>query len=113
MPIAKSVCMSVEPDEVKTSEELKEDEELLQQALGNLMSFIEEETTHYAFIPDPRNEEDYDTYEYGTEPIPFDDTWAHAEDDTPQLTSFVQDPDYYEFVENSIEPGSDEGDNCQ
>jgi len=105
--------MSVDPDEVKTSEELKEDEELLQQALGNLMSFIEEETTHYAFIPDPRNEEDYDTWDVGMEPIPFDDTWAHAKDDTPQLTSFVQDPDYYEFAENSIEPGSDEGDNCQ
>jgi len=96
MQIAKSVCMSVEPDEVKTSEELKEDEELLQQALGNLMSFIEEETTHYAFIPDPP-----------------DDTWTCAKDDTPQLTSFVQDPDYYEFAENSIEPGSDESDNCQ
>ena len=92
MPIAKLVCMSVEPDEVKTSEELEEEEKLLQQALGNLMSFIEEETTHYAFIPDPCNEEGYDT---------------------PQLTSFVQDPDYYEFAENSIEPGSDEGDNCQ
>ena len=96
MQIAKSVCMSVEPDEVKTSEELKEDEELLQQALGNLMSFIEEETTHYAFIPDPP-----------------DDTCTRANDDTPQLTSFVEDPDYYEFAEDSIEPGSDESDNCQ
>ena len=25
---------------------------------------------------DPRNEEDYDTWEYGTEPIPGDDNWA-------------------------------------
>jgi len=96
MPIAKSVCMCIDPDEVKTSEELKEDEELLQQALGNLMSFIEEETTHYAFIPDPP-----------------DDTCTRANDDTPQLTSFVEDPDYYEFAEDSIEPGSDESDNCQ
>ena len=26
-------------------------------------------------VSDPRNEEDYDTWEYGTEPIPFDTTW--------------------------------------
>ena len=103
MPIAKSVCMSVEPDEVKTSEELKEDEELLQQALGNLMSFIEEETTHYAFIPDPRNEDDYDTYEYGTEPLPFDDTWAHPENKESRVPSFVEDEDYYKFAEDSLE----------
>ncbi len=25
---------------------------------------------------DPRNEEDYDTWEYGTEPVPGDATWA-------------------------------------
>ena len=24
---------------------------------------------------DPRNEEDYDTWEYGTEPIPYDESW--------------------------------------
>ena len=28
---------------------------------------------------DPRNEEDYDTWEYGTEPIPFDHTWDEKE----------------------------------
>jgi hypothetical protein len=28
---------------------------------------------------DPRNEEDYDTWEYGTEPIPGDHTWHEAE----------------------------------
>ena len=26
-------------------------------------------------VSDPRNEEDYDTWEYGTEPVPGDDTW--------------------------------------
>jgi len=26
-------------------------------------------------VSDPRNEEDYDTWEYGTEPIPNDKTW--------------------------------------
>lgn len=25
---------------------------------------------------DPRNEEDYDTFEYGTEPLPGDHTWT-------------------------------------
>jgi hypothetical protein len=29
---------------------------------------------------DPRNEEDYDTWEYGTEPIPGDQTWRDSED---------------------------------
>jgi hypothetical protein len=28
---------------------------------------------------DPRNEEDYDTWEYGTEPIPGDQTWTEPE----------------------------------
>ena len=105
--------MPIDPDEVKTSEELEEDDELLEQALSNLMSFIEEETTHYAFIPDPRNEDDYDTYEYGTEPIPFDDTWGHASQETSQQSSFVLDPDYYEFTENSVQPLLEEGDSCQ
>lgn len=26
-------------------------------------------------VSDPRNEDDYDTWEYGTEPIPHDKTW--------------------------------------
>lgn len=28
---------------------------------------------------DPRNDEDYDTYEYGTEPLPGDETWVKFE----------------------------------
>jgi len=28
-------------------------------------------------IYDPRNEEDYDTFEYGTEPLPNDPTWVN------------------------------------
>ena len=27
-------------------------------------------------VSDPRNEPDYDTFPYGTEPIPGDKTWA-------------------------------------
>ena len=26
--------------------------------------------------PDPRNDQDYDTFDYGTEPLPGDRTWA-------------------------------------
>ena len=32
---------------------------------------------------DPRNEEDYDTWEYGTEPLPDDHTWG-----TPKVSTF-------------------------
>lgn len=28
-------------------------------------------------VYDPRNEEDYDTFEYGTEPLPNDSTWVN------------------------------------
>jgi len=31
-------------------------------------------------VSDPRNEEDYDTWEYGTEPIPHDQTWKERQD---------------------------------
>ena len=27
-------------------------------------------------VSDPRNEDDYDTWEYGTEPLPDDHTWG-------------------------------------
>jgi hypothetical protein len=29
-----------------------------------------------ALAYDPRNDDDYDSYEYATEPIPYDTTWA-------------------------------------
>lgn len=52
------------------------DDQLLAMALGNLGSYIETNTQHYKLIEeDPRNEEDYDTWEYGTEPLPHDHTW--------------------------------------
>jgi hypothetical protein len=56
-----------------------EEESLLSQALSNLQEFIESETTHYVFVEDPRNDEDYDTFEYGTEPLPGDETWKKSE----------------------------------
>jgi len=52
------------------------DDQLLALALGNLGSYIETNTQHYKLIEeDPRNEDDYDTWEYGTEPLPSDHTW--------------------------------------
>jgi len=55
-----------------------EEEALLKQALQNLGAFI---TKHgqpqYVFFDemDPRNEDDYDTWDVGMEPIPGDQTW--------------------------------------
>jgi len=64
-----------------TPEELTPEEEaLLAQAISNLQSFIEEETTHYVLLEDPRNEDDYDTFEYGTEPLPGDKTWKKSDE---------------------------------
>ena len=52
------------------------DDQLLAMALGNLGSYIETNTQHYKLIEeDPRNEEDYDTWDVGMEPIPGDQTW--------------------------------------
>ena len=55
-----------------------EDEALLQQALLNLGTYITEHgQPQYVLIEDndPRNEDDYSTWEYGTEPLPHDHTW--------------------------------------
>lgn len=56
-----------------------EEKDLLAQALSNLQEFIESETTHYVLVEDPRNDQDYDTFEYGTEPLPGDQTWKKFE----------------------------------
>ena len=40
---------------------------------------MSKETHSQDSVSDPRNEEDYDTWEYGTEPIPFDHTWKEKE----------------------------------
>jgi len=88
---------------VSSSDKNLSDDELLELAIKELQGFIEEETTHYAFIEDPRNEDDYDTFEYGTEPLPFDDTWAHPENKDSRVSSFVENEDYYKFAEDSVE----------
>jgi hypothetical protein len=33
-----------------------------------------------ALAYDPRNDSDYDSYEYATEPIPYDTTWAQTKE---------------------------------
>lgn len=62
-----------------------EEQDLLDQALSNLQQFIETETTHYVLVEDPRNDEDYDTFEYGTEPLPGDETWKKSETTEPDV----------------------------
>tara|TARA_R110000868_G_scaffold182598_1_gene423569 strand:- start:3624 stop:3857 length:234 start_codon:yes stop_codon:yes gene_type:complete len=55
-----------------------EEEALLRQALQNLGAYITEHgQPQYVLINDndPRNEDDYSTWDYGTEPLPHDHTW--------------------------------------
>ena len=54
------------------------EEQLLAMALANLGEYIHDHSPHYILIEDPRNEEDYDTWDYGTEPLPHDHTWYHT-----------------------------------
>jgi hypothetical protein len=51
------------------------DDQLLTMAMANIGQFITEHSLKYVLINDPRNEEDYDTWYVGMEPIPGDQTW--------------------------------------
>jgi hypothetical protein len=51
------------------------DEQLLAMAMANLGGYIHDNSPHYVLIEDPRNDEDYDTWEVGMEPLPNDHTW--------------------------------------
>lgn len=51
------------------------EEQLLAMALANLGEYITDHSPRYALINDPRNEDDYDTWDVGMEPIPGDQTW--------------------------------------
>jgi hypothetical protein len=52
------------------------DAQLLAMALANLGEYIDDNSPQYILIEDdPRNEEDYDTWTVGMEPIPGDQTW--------------------------------------
>jgi hypothetical protein len=39
----------------------------------------------HPLAPDPRNDDDFDTWAYGTEPVPGDTTWAPSPHDHPSL----------------------------
>jgi hypothetical protein len=55
------------------------EEQLLTMALANLGEYIHDNSPQYILIEDdPRNEEDYDTWSYGCEPLPHDHTWQHT-----------------------------------
>jgi len=43
-----------------------------------VVQWLQEEAAIADSWNDPRNESDYDTYEYGTEPLPGDTTWAQT-----------------------------------
>jgi hypothetical protein len=52
------------------------DEQLLAMAVANMGEYIHDHSPRYVLIEeDPRNEEDYNTWDYGTEPLPHDHTW--------------------------------------
>ena len=52
------------------------DEQLLAMAMANLGEYMHDHSPHYVLIEDdPRNDEDYDTWEVGMEPLPYDHTW--------------------------------------
>ena len=41
-------------------------------------------------IKDPRNDQDYDTFEYGTEPLPNDKTWIKKKSEESDGTTEEQ-----------------------
>jgi len=52
-----------------------EDQRLLAMALANLGEYLHDNSPHYELIEDPRNDDDYDTWDVGMEPLPGDHTW--------------------------------------
>jgi hypothetical protein len=54
------------------------DEQLLAMAMANIGEYIHDNSPQYILIEDPRNEDDFDTWNYGTEPLPHDHTWRSA-----------------------------------
>jgi len=54
------------------------DEQLLAMAMANMGQYIHDNSPHYVLIQDPRNEDDYDSWQYGMEVLPRDHTWHSA-----------------------------------
>ena len=62
-------------DDAATTNEFTDDQ-LLAMAIANMGEYIHDNSPQYILIDnDPRNEDDYDTWDYGTEPLPHDHTW--------------------------------------
>jgi hypothetical protein len=51
------------------------EEQLLAMAMANLGEYIHDNSPHYVLVDDPRNEDDYDSWQYGMEVLPQDHTW--------------------------------------
>jgi len=63
-------------DEFECQPMTEEEQKLLLEALKNLNNFVDDNSPHYILVDkDPRNEDDYDTWDVGMEPIPGDTTW--------------------------------------
>ena len=73
------------------------DEQLLAMAMANIGEYIHDNSPQYVLIElDPRNEDDYDTWQYGCEPLPHDHTWqstAITVDVSPSNGSVVESVD--------------------
>jgi len=54
------------------------EEQLLAMAMANLGEYIHDNSPHYVLVDDPRNEDDYDSWQYGMEVLPQDHTWQSA-----------------------------------
>ena len=57
-------------------------------------------------VSDPRNEDDYDTWEYGTEPLPDDHTWGTKKVSTFDHLAFGDYDGYEETYKEAAEADS-------
>ena len=66
---------------------------------------MSQETPSRDLPSDPRNEDDFDTWEYGTEPLPGDDTWTNlpTQTDVYDEETAAEMTDLYEEILNSQE----------
>ena len=79
--------MADEAAYIKQREQQYTDDQLLAMALGNIGEYIHDNSPHYELIEeDPRNEDDYDTWNYGCEPLPRDHTWRSTSIDVSPST---------------------------
>lgn len=51
------------------------DDQLIAMAMANMGQYIHDNSPHYVLIQDPRNENNYDSWQYKIEVLPYDHTW--------------------------------------